>query len=84
MKSSEVDTLFHKLVDKYAQVFNPDSIHLVHEEWEHGEQVLAFENLLDGLQEWDIEVNSETREQLRKIAEVLGMLDNPSGKGMYW
>jgi len=84
MKPNEIDALFHKLVDKYAQIYNPDTIHTVHENWESGEPVLEFEGLLNGLQEWDVEVDSKTREELRKIAEALDMLDNPSGKGVYW
>lgn len=84
MKSNEIDALFHKLVDQYAQIYNPDAIHTVHENWDSGEAVLSFEGLLDGLQEWDIEVDSKTRGELRKIAEALDMLDNPSGKGIYW
>lgn len=80
----DTDKTFHKIVDQYPDILGKNPTQLMHEDRDHGEMTLAFEHLLDGLQEMDAEVNSETRQQLRRIAEALDMLDNPSGKGVYW
>ncbi len=82
MKSHEVDETFHRLVDQYPHIFTDTK--LIHELWQHGEATIAFRSLLDGLQEMDVEVDMNTRQQLEAIAGALDMLDDERGKGVYW
>jgi hypothetical protein len=84
MSENPINATFYKLLKQYEDVIGARTAEMLHEDWDHGEAVTSFETLLDNLQEQEAEVDAETRQELRSIAEALGMLDDERGKGIYW
>jgi hypothetical protein len=84
MNENKTDATFYKILKQYEGVISVRIAEMLREDWDHGEAVISFETLLDNLQEQDAEVDTETRRELRSIAEALGTLEDDRGKGVYW
>jgi hypothetical protein len=84
MNQDDPTSTFYKIVTQYTPLLGERHAQMIQEDWAHGEAVIAFESLLDNLQELDAQVDDGTRLQLRSIAKALDMLDNERGKGIYW
>jgi 4-aminobutyrate aminotransferase-like enzyme len=84
MNEKTIDATFYKLLKQFEGTIGARTAEMLREDWDHGEAVISFETLLDNLQEQDAKVDTETRQELRSIAEDLGMLDDERGKGLYW
>jgi len=84
--STEQDTrsIFHKLVDRYAKDIGERPAEMMHEDFDAGEGVIAFERLLNVLEEMDIQVDASSKEDLHTVASAIGCLEHPAGRGKYW
>lgn len=49
-----------------------------------GEEPIAFDSLITNLDDYEVEVDEQTKKDLRFLAEAFDELENPAGKGHYW
>lgn len=79
-----IDETFSQLLDRYTSLLGERTVQMLREDWAHGEPTISFENLLTNLQEMDAKIDDTTRQQLRSVAEALGMLEDERGKGLFY
>jgi Ca2+-binding EF-hand superfamily protein len=81
---SSTQSDFVMLVRKYSSTVGERYAQMMEEDYNSGEMQIAFENFLTNLASANAKVSAEDREKIRLIAELLNVLDDPTGKGRFW
>lgn len=78
--SNDVSETFERFLVKNTGKLGASVVEEIQQSRSAGESGLAFEILVDVVYEMDVELDADSKSQLRSLAENLGRLDYVSGK----